>query len=39
MVLGNVGETPLKGTLLNPTYGSLKQDLLERAYTPKGPPN
>ena len=28
---------PLKGTLLNPTYGSLKGDLIERVYIPKGP--
>ena len=32
-------ETPEKGTLLNPTYGSLKRDLIERVYIPKGPPN
>ena len=27
------------GTLLNPTYGSLKGDLIERVYIPKGPPH
>ena len=26
-------------TLLNPTSGSLKRDLIERVYIPKGPPN
>ena len=26
------------GTLLNPTCGSLKGDLIERDYIPKGPP-
>ena len=30
---------PLKGTILNPTYGSLKRDLLGRVPIPKGPPN
>ena len=36
---------PLKGTLLNPTSGSLKRDLIERLYITKGlciakgPPN
>ena len=32
---------PLKGTLLNPTSGSLKRELVERVYIiciPKGPP-
>ena len=38
-MLGSIRETPLKGTLLNPTYGSLKRDLIERVYIPKGPPN
>ena len=28
---------PLKGTLLDPTSGSLKTDLIERVYIPKGP--
>ena len=28
----------LEGTLLNPTSGSLKGDLTERVYIPKGPP-
>ena len=30
---------PLKGTLLSPTYGSLKRDLIQMVYIPKGPPN
>ena len=30
---------PLKGTLLNLTYGSLKGDLIERVYIPKASPN
>ena len=30
---------PLKGTLLNPTSGALKGDLVERVFIPKGPPN
>ena len=39
-VLGTVVEGgPLKGTLLNPTSGSLKRDLVERVYIPDGPPN
>ena len=38
-VLSSIRETPLKGALLNPTYGSLKRDLIERVYVPKGPPN
>ena len=29
---------PLNGTLLNPTYGSLKRDLIESVYILKGPP-
>ena len=27
------------GTLLNPTCDSIKGDLIERVYIPKGPPN
>ena len=27
------------GTLLNPTCGSLQEDLVESVYIPKGPPN
>ena len=38
IVLGSIRD-PLKGTLLNPTSGSLKRDLIERVYIPKGPPN
>ena len=30
--LGGIWETPAKGALLNPTYGSLKRDLIERVY-------
>ena len=30
---------PLKGTLLNPTYGALKKELIESVYIPKGPPS
>ena len=30
---------PLKGTLLNPSSGSLKRDLIESVYVPKGPLN
>ena len=29
----------MKGTLLNPTYGSLERDRIERVYIPKDPPN
>ena len=29
---------PLKGTLLNPTYGSLKRDLLRGSISPRVPP-
>ena len=36
-ILGSIRETPEKGPLLNPTSGSLKRDLLERVYIPKGP--
>ena len=35
--LGSTRETPLKGTLLNPTSGSLEGDLIERVYIPEGP--
>ena len=35
--LGRTEETPLKGTPLNPPCGSLKRDLIERVYMPKGP--
>ena len=31
--------TPSRAPLLNPTFGSLKRDLIERVYIPKGPPN
>ena len=33
----SIRETPSKGTLLNPTSGSLKRDLIERVYIPKRP--
>ena len=36
---GSIRETPLRGTLLKPTDGSLKRDLIERVYMPKSPPN
>ena len=36
--LGSTRETS-KGTLLTPTYGSLKRHLIERVHIPKGPPN
>ena len=39
IISGSIGETPLKGILLNPTFDSLKRDLIERVYVPKGPPN
>ena len=39
ILLGSIRETPLKGTLLNPTCSSLKGDLIERVYIPQGPPN
>ena len=38
LIPGSVRETPIEGTLLNPTSGSLKGDLIERAYIPKDPP-
>ena len=38
-ILGSIRETPLNGTLLKVAYGSLKRDLLEGIYIPKGPPN
>ena len=37
-ILGSMRETPERGPFLNPTYGSLKRDLTERVYIPKGPP-
>ena len=37
-LIGCVRETPLKGTLLNHTFGSVNRDVTERVYTPKGPP-
>ena len=36
---GRFEEDPLKGTLLNPTSGSLRSGLIERAYVPKIPPH
>ena len=33
-LLGSVLRDHLKGTLLNPTSGSLKRDLVERVYIP-----
>ena len=38
IILGSIRETPLKETLLNPSYGSLKKDLIERVYIPEGSP-
>ena len=37
-ILGSIRETPLKGTLLIPTYDSLIRELIERIYIPKGSP-
>ena len=40
VILGSIRERPLKrGTLLNPTSGSLTRDLIERVYIPRGLPN
>ena len=38
-LLGSIRETPKGGALLNPTFGSLKRELIERVYIPKGLPN
>ena len=38
VVQGSIWETPYRGTLLSPTYGSLKGTLFERVQFPKGPP-
>ena len=38
-ILCSIRETPEKGTLLSPTSGSPKRDLIERVFIPKGPPN
>ena len=38
-ILGSNRETPEKGPFLNPAYGSLERDLMERVHIPKGPPN
>ena len=35
--VGSIGETPSKGTLLNPTCGFLKGDLMERVFILEGP--
>ena len=39
LFLGSLWETPLGGTPLKPTSGSLKRDLNEWVYIPKGAPN
>ena len=41
-ILGSIRaplRAPLKGTLLNPTYGFLNRDRIERVWIPKGPPS